>query len=470
MFLLVFFTPLIPLRYGYISLLFGIRNKMTRLSRIDDTALDILSLLHFYEVLTTIFINKQQINCYNTIHSLIKNILSDHEITGEFAEIFEHYLLCGLEILLGGENDDDYPYPKSYYDNSQVSEEINKKVCKYRNDFSLATLSILAKENGIDADLFFILLDKLGNNDYIAKIPPFIRHRLVVQYFSFHFPNSTLLFYRQLIDLRIMESKKYQEKSTNSTKKAKNTFRAGLVIEFEVFRKEIPFMMGKNNAQMQLVIESPKADITKAQRNKIKSHYKRLSNYLFESKKNALIISFNVSQNKKKEYIEQFLQNVSRSNYYYQQKLLFRSTKASLIGTIGALQIEKQKMEKPKIAIYCESDNTKTVSNHVSEKLKEQGFYISPRTLYLRHKKFKKKEYLIMQYYNLVISKLSFVFEWSSEDPFYDGIPKDSIALNFFTKSQDSSDSHNRFLISKIQKEVIEPMLRPPVKIPKMDF
>ena len=75
-----------------------------------------------------------------------------------------------------------------------------------------------------------------------------------------------------------------------------------------------------------------------------------------------------------------------------------------------------------------------------------------------------------MQYYNLVISKLSFVFEWSSEDPFYDGIPKDSIALNFFTKSQDSSDSHNRFLISKIQKEVIEPMLRPPVKIPKMDF
>ncbi|MGF1725197.1 hypothetical protein [Photobacterium nomapromontoriensis] len=393
---------------------------MARLSPKHHAALDILDYLHFYDVLTSVFINQQQVDSYNTVLSVVEGLLSEHAITGRQAEITRHYLLCGLEIILG-QDDGHYQRLQAFHGEMSVSEEQVNKITQFNIQFSLALLSIIAEKNGVDRTLFLSSMDQLIANPDIALIPPVIRQRLVARCCSFQFPDSALQFYQQLIERDVMASQKYRpvlaSGSDDAQTQAEYAFlRAGLVIEFEILRLSTHSMMAKNQ-QDQLVIELPQAHIPLEQRRNMATYYKHVIDIIFDPSASQSFILFNAAKPFDKHDIEIFLQNVSR---LLNRKRLFNGTKGRWIGTLGALLVEKQKRLMPEQAIYCECDNAETASEHASQILKQLGFSTSARSLYLRHKAFKKQQYQQMRFYSLCTSGAPFAWNWDMEDTFYE--------------------------------------------------
>ncbi len=90
-----------------------------------------------------------------------------------------------------------------------------------------------------------------------------------------------------------------------------------------------------------------------------------------------------------------------------------------MAGRLGVFLIELLRQENPTRAIYCESDNTNSLSEEAKDIMDKLNYKVSARMLYLRYSQFIKNESkFIIRYYS-ILAQLPYTPEWDGDSYVY---------------------------------------------------
>lgn len=176
-------------------------------------------LLHDVATMSTFSEEKKAF--YNKLLGNIKFINSYRQLNGIKAEIYTHYLLCGLEIL--------------GFD-QQESKEIRPELEKI-----LDKLTENIESNGFSGNIFLSDLDDLVRENQFYSLPKELIYKLVAQCLYFDYDCSTFLVFSTLLKFNIFESGKSQHDALKTEIEGNEEdefalIRSILFFEFEVLK------------------------------------------------------------------------------------------------------------------------------------------------------------------------------------------------------------------------------------------
>ena len=378
---------------------------MPKVSNEQKAVMDILDLIHFHNVYTSRLISSEDQKLFQDIALDVKDAVNKISTEEALLDILTHYLICGLEISLSG---DDVKFMSKLKGKYEIPDEVLDSVLKKKKEISFALLSCMVSEHGIKKADFIDQLVNLTKKYEGIYIPATIAYRLTLNFNGFFHPFDHLHFYGYLNDLGITACAKYCCDNNNNKK---NSFiRVALLMEFEIFRNFASFCINPGGInEIKLMI--PPKDIPDDLRNQIIDDYK----YLIEnvSRREGILYKFKESYLNNESSVLLLLKNVSR---LFRYKRIFHGTMAKWPGTWGSFLIELLLKENPERAIYREDDNSGSASEEASEIMSILGFRISARTLYLRYKYFREKELKNIKAYSYALSRLPYIPEWEQKN------------------------------------------------------
>ena len=121
---------------------------MTTLTRQQNSALDIIDFIHFFDIYYMVSACEEQEKYFEEILDLINDEIRNKGIDEKFAQIFKHYLICGIEIYFNKINNLD----EIHLTKVNLAKETVDAVQEYNVHFSIALLSLIAERKGIDSD------------------------------------------------------------------------------------------------------------------------------------------------------------------------------------------------------------------------------------------------------------------------------------------------------------------------------
>ncbi|MFR3743597.1 hypothetical protein HV326_00545 [Enterobacter hormaechei] len=384
---------------------------MPKVSNEQKAVMDILDLIHFHNVYTSRLISSEDQKLFQDIALDVQDAVNKISTEEALLDILTHYLICGLEISLSG---DDVKFMSKLKGKYEIPDEVLDSVLKKKKEISFALLSCMVSEHGIKKADFIDQLVNLTKKYEGIYIPATIAYRLTLNFNGFFHPFDHLHFYGYLNDLGITACAKYccdNNNNNNNNNNKKNSFiRVALLMEFEIFRNFASFCINPGGInEIKLMI--PPKDIPDDLRNQIIDDYK----YLIEnvSRREGIIYKFKESNLNNESSVLLLLKNVSR---LFRYKRIFHGTMAKWPGTWGSFLIELLLKENPERAIYREDDNSGSASEEASEIMSILGVRISARTLYLRYKYFREKELKNIKAYSYALSRLPYIPEWEQKN------------------------------------------------------
>ena len=363
---------------------------------------------------------------YPRILGGINGLLQRTGISGKQAEITRHYLLGALEIYLSVDsnyfaNMAEY-HKESIVDGTSYNREMHEQFAEYARNFSIAMLSRLARENGVDEEYLVRATEELMNDKALAlsTMPCLIRYRLTECCYALEYPDAPLGFYRELVSINVIQCGKYSPDSDRMANSSGSELsllfiRAGLLFEFKMLQRAMAEMISpqKNGA---IVFPDLDSRMPRTERKNIADYYKRLVDIWFLEVQPNSFASFKCKDRVSATDAEQLLKHISR---FYFHKRMFSGTQGRWLGTLGAFGIEVSRWEEPREAIYYESNNSHTISEKISSKFELSGFFVSARSLYLRHKAIKKDGYSKIRYYYAILDNQTYMIPWYRNDSSY---------------------------------------------------
>ncbi|MCE1608895.1 hypothetical protein [Enterobacter ludwigii] len=363
---------------------------------------------------------------YPRILGRINGLLQKTGITGKQAEITRHYLLAALEIYLSVDsnyfsNMDEY-HKKTDAGGAPYNRVMHEQFAEHARNFSIAMLSKLARENGVDSEFLVRATEEMMNDTALAlsSMPYLIRYRLTECCYALEYPDAPLGFYRELASREIVSCRKYSHKAPPSVNEPGSDLsllfiRAGLLFELKMLQRSLAVMISlQENGS--IVFPALDSRMPRTDRKNIADYYKRIVDiWLLEAQPNSSA-SFKCKDRVSTTEAEQLLKKMSR---FYFHKRMFGGTQGSWLGTLGAFDIEVSRWEEPGVAIYYEINNKNTISQKISSKFKASGFSISARNLYLRHKVIRKDSYSKVRYYCSLLMNQPCMIPWHLNDNSY---------------------------------------------------
>jgi len=403
---------------------------MPKITEIQKNAIDIIDIIHFFNIYTgyNVFMSSKKFQeekkvnetFFNDLLGLVNTALERNNIPKEKHTFFQHYLYCGIEINLNVINYEksEAAFPNIPKISSEIDLETVEKVGQHKRKFCTSLLSTLLEKTNIEFDLYIDILDEIITLLKEKNFPSSCYFRLNLRVLSFEFPLASINVYKKFLDLGILNNSRYSIKNGNNELLDEIFLRSLLAIEFEIFRDfSISYFDSIFNDSLELSKFNliKKADFPSEDHkdNYVKYYKKRLDrtlDYYYYDKKISFYALGDI--NDRNEIIK-FLKFMNR-NYIHHN--FFSNKQANLIGTLGSQLIFYFRYNySDKKAIYCEnkSKNGLTWSEIASNNLKDDGFYVSPRTLYLHYKRLKKINYEQIQLFEIMMH-ISFGFEWNS--------------------------------------------------------
>ncbi|MFS6816360.1 hypothetical protein [Citrobacter meridianamericanus] len=395
---------------------------MPATTSVQKAAFDAIDSLHFSQVvMSLICVDPVAEEWYRRIFGRINSILQREGVTGKQAQIAKHYLLGALEIYLS--IDSNY-FSDAVEHNSKgvdggtpYNRELHEKFVEHNRNCSIAMLCNIADYNGVDREFFFQATEELVNDKALSTTPGFIRYHLTECCYALEYPDAPLYFYRELVSLGIVSCGKYSPRNDQFVKGSDSELsllfiRAGLLFEFKMLQRALPVITSLNKNGTFIL---PAADLrmSHTERKNTADYYKRLVDILLLEDNPSSFVVFQCKSDFSGLNAKMFLENMSK---FYFHKRMFGGTQGSWLGTLGAFYIEVSRWVEPELAIYCERDNSFTISKKVSSKFMDSGFSISSRNLYLRHKAFRKDSYSKVLYYYFLLLNRPCIFPWDIND------------------------------------------------------
>ncbi|MBD0984594.1 hypothetical protein [Klebsiella michiganensis] len=381
---------------------------MPKVSNEQKAVMDILDLIHFHNVYTSRLISSEDQNLFQDIALDVQGAVNKISTEEALLDILTHYLICGLEISLSG---DDVKFMSKLKGKYEIPDEVLDSILKKKKEISFALLSCMVSEHGIKKADFIDQLVNLTKKYEGIYIPATIAYRLANNFNSLVHPLDHLHFYGYLNDIGVMTCAKYRCNKKNDNKDSFN--RIALLMEFEILRVFARFCIDPGGMD-EITLKLPPKDIPDELRKKIIDEYK----YFIENVVNTegIIYKFTGSNLNEEKTALLLLKNVS---LFFKRKRIFEGTIARWPGAWGAFLMELLRQEDSRRAIYCENDNSNCVSEEASEIMSNFNFKVSARTLYLRYNSFKRKELKLINDYRYLLSQAPYTPSWDGESYLY---------------------------------------------------
>lgn len=392
----------------------------------QKAAFDAIDSLHFSQVVMSFIYGEPAAEWYLRILGRINSLLAETGMTGKQAEIMRHYLLAALEIYLSVEGN----FFANMAEHHKASDAggtpynrlMHEQFAEHARNFSIAMLSKLARENGVDSEFFLGAADELMNDKALAlsSMPYLIRCRLTESCYALEYPDAPLGFYRELARTGVIPCSKYSPIADKIEKESHSDLsllfvRAGLLFEFKMLQRSVAVIISIQESGS-IVFPALDSRMPHTDRKIIADYYKKIVDiWLLDAQPNSSI-SFKCNDRVSDTDAELLLKHISR---FYFHKRMFGGTQGSWLGTLGSFDIELSRWEEPGIAIYYESNNKYTISDKISSKFKVYGFSISARNLYLRHKVIRKDSYSKIRYYCGLLMNQPCMIPWYLNDNSY---------------------------------------------------
>ncbi|MFZ5177756.1 hypothetical protein ACOY5X_15755 [Enterobacter kobei] len=393
---------------------------------LQKAAFDAIDSLHFSQVVMSLIYGEPLAEWYPRILGRINSLLAKTGITGKQAEITRHYMLAALEIYLSVDSNYfsnmDEHHKKTDAGGTPYNRVMHEQFAEHARNFSIAMLSKLARENGMDSEFLVGATEEMMDDKALAlsSMPYLIRYRLTECCYALEYPDAPLGFYRELASREIVSCRKYSHKAPPSVNEPGSDLsllfiRAGLLFELKMLQRSLAVMISlQENGS--IVFPALDSRMPRTDRKNIADYYKRIVDiWLLEAQPNSSA-SFKCKDRVSTTEAEQLLKKMSR---FYFHKRMFGGTQGSWLGTLGAFDIEVSRWEEPGVAIYYEINNKNTISQKISSKFKASGFSISARNLYLRHKVIRKDSYSKVRYYCSLLMNQPCMIPWHLNDNSY---------------------------------------------------
>lgn len=387
---------------------------MPKISNEQKAVMDILDVIHFHCVYTSKCLSSEDKKLFQNIALDVQEAVNKISTEEALLDMLTHYLICGLEISVSG---DDVKFMSKLKGKYEIPDEVLDSILKKKKEISFAFLSCMVSEHGIKKADFINQLVNLTKKYEGIYIPATIAYRLANNFNSLIYPLDHIRFYGYLNDLGIMKCAKYRcrkDKDKDKDKDNQDSFhRVALLMEFEIFRVFARFCIDPGGMD-EITLKNPPKDIPDELRKKIIDEYKYLIDNVFS--KEGILYKFTDSNLNEEKIALHLLGNVSR---LFKHRRLFQGTIARWPGAWGAFLIERLRQENPTRAIYCESDNTNSISEEAKDIMDELNYKVSARMLYLRYSQFMKNESKFIKKYNNVLAQLPYTPDWDDDSYVY---------------------------------------------------
>lgn len=212
---------------------------MPKLNVTQETALDILDFIYFYDVvsLTRFKPTGENEAVLRHLNELIEQVIAKRELGCPIAERYKHFLLCGIEMesTFNLNRDVMHTGPKSL----SVGEKWQQVRQMHENAWELFMKGVINAgflRNEFLKDVVYIMAES-----DIQRMPNHICYGLVATALSFDFDGCIAAHvYRKFLDINIFKTKK--ESTRNEYDYSRNEhacLRALLFIEFEILRNKL---------------------------------------------------------------------------------------------------------------------------------------------------------------------------------------------------------------------------------------
>ncbi|GEM_PF-3793057 len=300
---------------------------------IESTAIEIVDLLYFYDVVSVCSFNEEKSKFYIRLTELLDIVVKLKKLNDKKAVIYKHYLLCGLEIFTSFDKD------RIWYVSSQNLSESEKRQiqdAKYINNVTIP-LHILRdslNKNGRFEGDFIDDVRFLLKHSKIEEASNEITYRLVAQMLGFNYNHcvSSHIF-RKFVNLKIIGCAQQTRKGKYIDSQHRFVFlRALLFIEFELLRKDIYYRCEAGVQNVDINFISYKADLKK------QAYYLKYLKFMYVEKKDVPMIDEDIDlQNA--EQVKNHILSISDILFH---NCIFSSTKGNWVSLLGSILMLNQ--------------------------------------------------------------------------------------------------------------------------------
>lgn len=377
---------------------FDTRLFMPKLNDVQNTALEVVDLLYFFDFISLSTLTAEKLDIYKKLNVLVGNLIADKKLNGQQAETYRHYLLCGVEILATYNAVQELDMTQSDLTYRQKL-EANKQINQYRLNLAFKALMEEMKRSKAFENSFVDDAYMLTRESGIAQASYSVSFRLVAQMLTFELGgNIACHVYRRFINLKILNSSKDTLQDHYDEIDNEYVFlRALLFIEFEMLRKQL---YCRHDLQ-QLIMESAPNDIPEKAKLRREAYYRKYQDLLNTS--NDFICIHNDVDMMNRQQVQNYIKSIGKNLCHNRIFSDFKGTWISLFGTWHLICEKEFELDN---AIYGAVKNDDSCSARAEEiMLNQYGFVISARSLKDCYNGVKNLYFFIRDYVNELIEQ-----------------------------------------------------------------
>lgn len=359
---------------------------MPKLTDTQNAVLNIMDYLFIQDVESLASFNKVKNSLNADLLSIIDHINSVRRNYGKKAELYKHYVLCSLELMLN------LPF--------EIEESIDEDNLN-KSKFVLDRIIHNVLQNSFDEDEFLDDINNLFKHFESLKLDKGAIYKLVRQCLYFDYDNISIVAYKRFIDLDILNTKQYDSSLSTIDKNFIEDlfFRSMLFIEFDIVKRQFDIEKDFKDKKIEIDLNSSLEEIESV------FSVIRLIKKLQLKTTSGFQTVFNIDINNRKE-VEKYI--VSLSEALGHETLFFKNI-PSCIGLMGCwflIHSKETDLERPMYyELFDEKLNKSSCKNPSDNKAREEilkyGFEIKKRTLHSRYIEF-------YQFYNKIRASLNF--------------------------------------------------------------
>lgn len=365
---------------------------MPKLNDVQNTALEIVDFLYFYDLVSLSTITSEKVSIYGKLNDLVGRLIADRKLSGQQAEAYRHYLLCGVEILATYNVAQEWDLPESL--TIRQKHEASKYINRQRFDIASDGLMNEMKQTEMLDDSFNKDVYMLTRESGIAQASYAVSFRLVAQMLTFDLGgNIACHVYRRLIKLKILNSSKDTLQAHYDEIGNEHIFlRALLFVEFEMLRKRLYCKVDVKN----LIMKETPNDIPERAKLRREAYYYK-SQDLLNSRGDFIRIHNNVDVMDRSQ-VQNYIKSIGKDLCH---NSIFSDFKGTWISRFGTWYLIGEKEFELDNAIYGAVKNDDSCSARAEEiMLHQYGFVISARSVKDSYNRIKNLYFFIRDYVN----------------------------------------------------------------------
>ena len=190
---------------------------MVRVTEWKISAFNILDYIFIHDLASMSTFSDLKNEFYGYVADEIDTINSQRGFTEYRAEVYKHYLLCGIELKL-----------------NQVFESRFKRI--------IGELLLRVKSSGFPVSTYLQDVFNICGHSNISSLDGTVKYKLLAQFLYFDFDSASMSFFNKLLELKILSTGRLKEdKMSPKHKEEMNRvfLRVLMFCEFEILKKQI---------------------------------------------------------------------------------------------------------------------------------------------------------------------------------------------------------------------------------------